>query len=172
MTDEVNKRLCYSKIESQMTEFKIGISNFSSSDINMNVIHDIMRTLVAMSNTIDSKDKEGFVIVGIADSREAYDNWHTVYKEQAVINNQHYIPGVTKEAEKLCGSTDSYLRRLRTLIDAENISGKLKEYILETFELFDYYGVELLVFKSKHMVEISTYDGIKYVRHSNETVKM
>lgn len=172
MTDEVNKRLCYSKIESQMTEFKIGISNFSSSDINMNVIHDIMRTLVAMSNTTDSKDKEGFVIVGIADSREAYDNWHTVYKEQAVINNQHYIPGVTKEAEKLCGSTDSYLRRLRTLIDAENISGKLKEYILETFELFDYYGVELLVFKSKHMGEISTYDGIKYVRHSNETVKM
>lgn len=172
MTDEIDKRLCYSRIECQMTEFKIGISNFSSSTVNMNVIHDIAHTLVAMANTVNAKDKEGLVILGIADTKRNYDDWHNEYNAQAVISNQHYIPGVTKEAEKLYRSTDRYYRELRKLIEQEKISTKLKEYILETFEPVDYHGVELIVFRSKYMNEISTCDGIKYIRHSNETRPM
>lgn len=168
-TDIIDKRLSYSRIERQMTEFKIGVSDFASKSINMRVINDIAMTLVAMANTVDAAE-EGLVIVGIADSRAAYDNWYAVFKEQAVINNQHYIPGITKEAEKLYGSTDKYYRKIRKLIENEPISPRLKEYILESFRPFDYYGVELLIFKSKNMGEVSLYDGVKYVRHSNETI--
>ncbi len=171
LQDEIDKRLGYSKIERQMTEFKVGISDFSSTSVNMNVIHDIAKTLVAMANTTSAKE-EGLVVLGVADSKEAYDSWYSTYKEQALINNQHYIPGITKEAEKLCGSTDSYYRRIRKLLDTEPISEKLKEYILETFEPFDYHDTELLVFKSKNIGETCFYNGVKYVRHSNETVRV
>lgn len=171
MTKEIDKRLRYSKIERQMTEFKIGISDFTSPSINMNVIHDIAKTLVAMSNCNDAKE-EGLVIAGIANSKKAYDDWYAIYNEQAIINNQHYIPGITKEAIKLCGDTDAYYRKLRKLIENEPISSKLKNYILQTFEPYDYHGVELIIFKSKNVGEISLYDGIKYVRQSNETIKI
>lgn len=171
ITKEIDKRLRYSKIERQMTEFKIGISDFASSSVNINVINDIARTLVAMSNCNNVKE-DGLVILGIANSKKAYDDWYAIYKEQTLINNQHYIPGVTKEAEKLYGNTDIYYRKLRKLIEAEPISSKLKDYILQTFEPYDYHGVELIIFKSKNVGEISLYDGIKYVRQSNETVKV
>lgn len=124
----------------------------------MNVINDIAKTLVAMSNCCNAKE-EGLVIIGIANSKNAYDNWYAVFKEQAIINNQHYIPGVTKESEKLFGSTDAYYRRLRKFIENEPISTKLKDYILQTFEPYDYHGAELIVFKSKNVGEISLYDG-------------
>lgn len=171
MTKEIDKRLRYSKIERQMTEFKIGISNFTSSSINMNVINDIAKTLVAMSNCSNAKE-EGLVIIGIANNKKAYDDWYAIFKEQAIINNQHYIPGVTKESEKLFGNTDAYYRKLRKFIQNEPISTKLKDYILQTFEPYDYHGVELIIFKSKNVGEISLYDGEKYVRESNETVKI
>lgn len=171
MTDEIDKRLSYSRIESQMTEFKIGLSTFTSNSINMGTINDIAKTLVAMSNTNNAKE-EGLIIIGIADTKSSYDNWYNVFKEQAVIINQHYIPGISKEAIKLYGDTDKYYRKTRILIENEPISTKLKEYILETFEIFDYHGVELMIFKSKNMGETCLYNGIKYVRYSNETVKI
>jgi len=92
---------------------------------------------------------------------------HVIYRisvnEQTLIN-QHYIPGVTKEAEKLYKNTDTYYRKLRKFIENEPISAKLKEYILETFEPLDCHGVELIVFRSKNMGEIGLYDGEKYVQ--------
>lgn len=80
---ELDKRLSYSRIELQMTEFKIGISDFSSNKINIQCIHNIARTLVAMANTDNTQ--EGLVIIGIADSRKSYLDWHETYREQPVI---------------------------------------------------------------------------------------
>ena len=168
---EIDKRLSYSKIELQMTEFKICISNFKATNFNFECIHDISRTLVAMANMSGVKE-EGLVIVGIANDKAAYDNWHQVFKEQPTIINQHFVPGITPEAKKLFGNTDEYYRKLRKALNNEPISEKLKNYILENFEVIDYHDVELLVFRSTNIGEISSYDGIKYVRHSNETVKI
>jgi Protein of unknown function DUF262. len=171
MTQEINKRLSYAKIERQMTEFKVGISNFTSDTVNKNVIEDIAKTLVAMANSNNAKE-EGLIILGIANDRKSYDDWFNVFKEQAVINNQHYIPGITKEAQKLYGNIDLYYRRLREFFKNEPISPKLKKYVLETFEPFDYYDTELIIFRSKYMEEVSLYNGEKYVRNSNETIKV
>lgn len=168
---EIDKRLSYSKIERQLTEFKVCISNFNSQSINMNTIKDISKALVGMSNISDANE-EGIVIVGIADSSSAYKEWYKIFKEQAVIINQHYVPGISSEAKKLCGNTDAYYRRLRKLIECEPISDKLKTYILENFEPFDYHGVELMIFKSKNVGETSLYDKEKYIRNSNETIRV
>ena len=171
MTAEIDRRLGYSKVERQMTEFKIGVSNFTSSKVNKSVIHDVAKTLVAMSNTTNATNEMGFVIVGVADSKQAYDNWHSVFGDQAIMCNHHYVPGVTREACKLYTNTDQYYRALRQLIENEPISDKLKQYVLESFEPVTYRGAELIVFKSKNVGETSLYNGVKYVRRSNETVK-
>ena len=122
MSLEIDRRLGYSKIERQMIEFKIGISDFTASKVNKSVIHDIARTLVAMANTTNATDIIGYVIIGIADSKKAYNNWYSIFNEQAVICNQHYVTGITREACKLYDSVDQYYRTLRQLIENENIS--------------------------------------------------
>lgn len=177
ITADIKKRLNYSKIEQQMTEFKIGISDFSSSEINMDCIHRIARTLVAMANTNNGRDKEGFIIIGIANNRESYISWYNEYKEYANISNQHYIPGITCEASKLFHKTttnnsDEYLKTIRKLLSVEPISNKLKNYVLENLDIIDYYDIELVLIRSKNVGEVSLYDGIKWVRQGNETIKI
>ncbi len=173
-TKELDKRLSYSRIERQMTEFKIGVSDFRSSTFNLNVIADVAKTLVAMSNVSNARE-EGLVIIGIADNRQSYINWNSVFRSYPAIVNQHYVTGVSCEAKKLCGNTDSYYRKLRRLFENEPISSELKKYILETFEVVNYHDTEVVVFRSKSAADIgvpSLYDGVKYVRHSSETVKV
>ena len=171
MVNQIDKRLGYSKIESQMTEFKIGISDFKSDTVNQKVIDSIAQTLVGMSNT-SYGSQDGLLVIGIADNINSYKDWHNAFGDYAIVRNQHYVPGIQKEAEKLFGSVDIYYRKLREYITAQPISEKLKEYILETFEPVDYHDVQLIVFKSKNMGEIRLYDGTKFVRQSSETIKV
>ncbi len=151
-----------------MTEFKIGISDFTSTCVNQKVIENIAKTLVAMSNTVYNEE-EGLLIIGIADTQKTYCGWCSTYKEQPVIVNQHYIVGISAEAKKLCKNTDKYYRQFRYLIDQQPISAKLKEFVLETFAPYEYHGKEVLIFRSKHMGEVSLYDDKEYIRHASET---
>lgn len=167
---EIDRRLAESSIESQMTEFKIGISDFDSDEINQNVIHKIAKTLVAMANT--KQNESGMLILGITDSREAYHEWFDVYKSGAELVHGHYVPGITCEAHKLCGSSDAYYRKLRKLISAEPISDKIKEYILENYSLLNYHDREIIVIPSRNVGETSYYDGKKYVRQGNELIEI
>lgn len=173
---ELDKRLSYSKIELQMTEFKIGISDYRAAEFNYNCIHAITRTLVAMSNT-NNVNEIGYVLIGVADSSSAYEKWYQIFKEKAVIINQHYVPGVACEAEKIYGkshkaSEDSYLQALQKALSKEPVNVQLKNFILENIELIDYHGVDVVVLKSKNVGVVSTYDGCVYVRHGGDTIKV
>lgn len=167
----LDRRLSYSRIELQMTEFKIGITYFDSGKVNQKCVQQIAKTLVAMANNSNAKE-EGFVIVGVADSKESYEDWYDVFGTQPVIINQHYVPGITAEAHKSFNTVDKYFRSVRKLLNNEPISENLKSYVLEKFEVIDYHGVELLLLRSKNMGEVSLYGGTKYVRQSNETVRV
>ena len=65
--EEIEKRLGYSKFERQMTEFKIGLSNFDSKKFNPNKIMKVSKSLVAMEN-VSEPNEEGLIIVGVADT--------------------------------------------------------------------------------------------------------
>lgn len=176
LEEDIDRRLSYSKIEMQMTEFKIGISDFTSKQINSRCIHKIAKTLVAMANTNNTRDEIGYVIIGIADNKESYNEWHSVFKEYANVINQHYVPGIICEARKLYSNTtnvsaDKYIKTLREMIKLEPISQKLKDYILENFDLFNYHDVELVILRSKNVGETSLYNGVRFIRQGNETIR-
>lgn len=63
-----------------------------------------------------------------------------------------------------------YYRKVRRLINAEPISEKLKDFILQNFEIIDYYDKELMIFRSQDVDETSTYDKKKYIRYASETI--
>ncbi len=56
------KLLSLPPVESQMIEFKIGISYFTSGKVNTKVIEKIGKTLAAMANTKCSFMEEGYVV--------------------------------------------------------------------------------------------------------------
>lgn len=168
---EIDKRLCYSPIESQMTEFKIGISDFKTGEYNQTVVKKIAKTLVAMANVTNAAE-HGMIILGIADNREQYLDWRKIYDQPAQVIAQHYVTGVQAEASRLHRNMDGYYKFLRKEISNLNISHKLKNYVLETFRVIEYHDKQLIVFDVVYQDEISLYSGMKYVRHGNETVRV
>lgn len=171
LVSEITKRLCYSSIESQMTEFKIGISDFGTGRLNPEVIHKIAKTLVAMSNNTNARE-HGLLVLGIADNREQYDAWKACYSQSAEVVNQHYVPGVTAEAKCMRGSFDNYYHFFLNELAKEPISGKLKEYVVDTCQQLLFHGHDLIVLDAAYQGEISYYNDEKYVRQGNSTIKV
>lgn len=131
---EIDKRLKYSTIERQMTEFKIAVSNHTSSNkLNTHCMERIEKTLVAMAN-VENPLEIGMIVIGIADSRDAFIEWRKVYHQNANLVGQHYVPGVTAEAKKLYGNTDQYFRSIAQSIRMSKMSDKLKEFVLQHME--------------------------------------
>lgn len=165
--EEIEKRLGYSKFERQMTEFKIGLSNFDSKKFNPNTIMKVSRALVAMAN-VSEPNEEGLIIVGVADTFDSYRKWKNEYNATGFVCGQHCITGIEGEAKKMFGSIDNYIREVRKKISAQKITDELKNYVLEHFETVNFYGRTLLVFRVKSAPG-SRYEDEKFIRHGNES---
>lgn len=170
LTDDIEKRLSYSKFERQMTEFKVGLSNFDSKKFNPHAIMKVSRSLVAMANVSEPKE-EGLIIVGIADTFDSYEKWKNEYNTTGFICSQHYVTGIEEEAEKMFGGVDNYIREVRKKISAQTISDDLRNYVLEHFETVNFYGRTLLVFRVKSILG-SRYENGKFVRQGNESTSV
>jgi hypothetical protein len=77
--------LSLSSIETQMVDFKIGLTYFKDGDWNCDEIDKIGKTLVAMANTNNVHQDVWYVIVGIADNEKAYEDWKSVYDKPCAI---------------------------------------------------------------------------------------
>ncbi|MDE7327678.1 MAG: ATP-binding protein, partial [Lachnospiraceae bacterium] len=85
----LEKLLSLSPVESQMVEFKIGISYFTSGKVNTKVIEKIGKTLVAMANTKCSFMEEGYVILGGADRPSSCHQWKAASGETQFVYGAH-----------------------------------------------------------------------------------
>lgn len=166
----VKKLLSFSKIEQQMVEFKIGITFFDSGKVNSEVISKIAKTLVAMSNTKCDIADSGYVIIGIADNSQSCNDWESYYHEKPIVFGSHQIVGITREALTHFNGIDGYGRAIVNLLKKEPINDELKQYILSNHHIFEFYGKDLLIFKSRKMHSQSTYDGKSYIRNGCNTI--
>ena len=165
----LEKLLSLSSIESQMVEFKIGITFFENGKINKNDITRIWKTLVAMANTKCTTQQEGYVIIGVANNKQSYENWKRIYNESAVIFNKHRIVGITGEATANFTDEDKYESRLTELIRDSKISEPLKEYILSNYRMVNFKGKTLVLLPATKQDGLSYYDNKFYVREGTQT---
>lgn len=161
--------LSMSIIESQMVEFKIGITYFESGEINDKEIKKICRTLVAMANTDCKRQKEGYIIIGIANNLSSCNKWKNIYKEMPLTYGTHKIVGISGEATKYFEDEDLYERRFCDLIKKEPITESLKEYVLSNLRIADFKGKNLLLLPSIKQNEICYYDNKYYIREGSKT---
>ena len=166
----LERLLSLSVIESQMCEFKIGITFFENGKVNSREFKKICQTLVAMSNTKCKYQEEGYVIVGIANNLNSCRNWEKVYGEPAMRYGNHYVVGITKEATTYFREPDEYARHVGDLIKKESITESLKTYILSNMRVAEFHGKLLLLLPSMEQDEPCYYEGEFYIREDSKTI--
>lgn len=166
---EIKKRLSKSSIESQMTEYKIGISDFDTGTVKDETIHRIAIALSAMANT--KSDEKGYVIIGIANNSTAGKKWQNSYGIKSLICNGHYVTGVNEEAARYFHDVDCYLNSIRKYLTAEPLDIELKEYILSNFREIDFDDKKLILIPSKNLDHVVKYNNIVYIREGNSSIK-
>lgn len=154
--------------ESQMYDFKIGVYDFNTQKINKKCVSKIIKTLTAMSNT--SKEKEGFIIIGMADDESAATKFKSFYGDSTVVCGKCFLSGINAEVEKFCkGNYDLYTRMLINAIKQEPISDEVKDYILSNCSLEHVNEKIFFVLSYNNSEEPVLYDGKYYVRHGSST---
>lgn len=166
----LEKLLSLSSIELQMVEFKIGITYFTSGEINEKEIKKICRTLVAMANTNCRFQKDGYVIIGIANDQKSCDDWKSIYKDTPVTYGFHKIVGITKEATAHFTDVDNYERTFSSLIKKEPITESLKTYILSNLRVVDFKGKNLMLIPSIKQDEVCYFNNKFYIREGSKTI--
>lgn len=166
----LEKLLSLSNIESQMIEFKIGISYFENGEVNEKEIVKICKTIVAMSNTNCDHQDKGYIIIGIANNRQSCNNWKEKYKEMPLSYGNHKIVGITKEATTHFIDVDCYERKFGDLIKNKPITASLKTYVLSNFRTVDFKEKILLVIPVVKQDEICYYNNEFYIREGSKTV--
>lgn len=162
--------LSLSAIETQMVEFKIGLTYFENGELNNHEIEKIWQTLVAMSNTDYKKQPDGYVIVGVANNNVSCENWRNVYKEVPLTYGSHKVVGITKEATTHFFDEDHYEQRVKELIKNSLMSEPLKEYVLANYRLVNFHDKTLLLLPATKQDTSSYYDNKFYVREGTSTV--
>ena len=110
------------------------------------------------------------IVIGIADNKDAYDAWKSVYHKNAILVEQHYVTGIADEAMKLYGSVDQYFRSVAQSIRDSKMSEDLKSFVLQHMEVVNFHGKEVLVLYSFRESE-SLFNGTKWIREGNATVE-
>ncbi len=167
---EIKHRLSLSDFESAMVEFKIGMIKIGTGNTDKDFIDKIGKTLVAMANS--PVDKEGYLILGIADNESAARNWEKEYQKTSLKYGNHYVVGIEDEALCKYGKIDDYQRAIVDLLKNQPISADLKQYILSNIQIINFYDRKLVLLKSKRQNEDSFYNNEKYIRNGESTVKV
>lgn len=158
-------------IEEQMIDFKIGFCNLTDrANYNKECLSKIVKTLTAMVNT--HPDKNGYVIVGIADKKEDADKHSELYDEEYRIYNHHYITGINSEMKKQSMSPDVYWEKIRKEIEKEPISPEMKSIILINMRELKYFEKDVILFDVRSNGSPQMYDGKYFERNASSVVEV
>ena len=163
--------LSLSSIETQMVDFKIGMTYFKDGDWNCDEIERIGKTLVAMANTNNVYQDVGYVIVGIADNEKAYEDWKSVYDKPSAIYGRHHIVGIHEEACRHYKNIDEFVRVFSTKLANLDISKDILEYTLANMRVADFCDKDLLILPVCHTGN-GKYKGLKYRREFSKNVQI
>lgn len=153
---EIDEVLSSSLVENSHVEFKVGISDFLTNEVTDKSKKRFIKGLERLAYASGTR----YLIIGIADNSESYNNWFASYQKFPVSINRHYVTGIEDEAMRIFRNVksiaiDRYQQYLDTIIDSGDISAELKKYIKTHHQTVTYHDKELLVFKFEDTLSIN-----------------
>lgn len=151
--------------EHQMFDAKVGISLFPSGKLNTKCLDKIIKTLVAMANT--KPEEVGYVILGIADNKEAADSHKRNYKVNYNCYGNFFITGIDAEVKQYRGGLDNYMQTVKRAIEHAPLQRAFQDYILKNYSVVQYGEKTLMILSCKATETPMTYDKNYYVRYGS-----
>lgn len=173
LRNEIINRLNLASVETQFTEFKVGLTCFNCPQrikhlegrLNFKNVSKIAKVACAMANE-RIRRAVGMIIIGVADNEDSYQDWRDNYKQRAYKYQGHRVVGIDAEARVYYKTIDNMLRALKERIDTEPISDEMKEN-LKHYDLISIQNKTLIVFSITAKCW-QLYDGKKYVREGSD----
>lgn len=144
---EVIELLKRADTEKQIYDFKIGMTDLRTGELNLNVVPKCVKTLTAMANT--KPNEEVFIVFGISDKDSDAIDFKNFYKVDPVKYNNYYVTGITEEATKCFGSIQNYIKKIKNLVEKEDVLQSVIFDILTSIDTLKYNNQTLLVMKLK-----------------------
>jgi uncharacterized protein with ParB-like and HNH nuclease domain len=161
-----------SRTEQKSYDFKMGFCLLNEEkSLNKNLIDKVIKTLTAMTNSIEG---ECTVIVGVAESEDDAKAHESKFKRSYIKYGSKFIVGIESEASYLYSGVDPYLKIIKDYISSsKKISESFKKQILNKLSNFTYKEKEILIFRAERGSDPETYDGKYYERNlsHNEEIK-
>ncbi len=154
----------HAETEEQMYDFKVGITDFKRNKFNKACISKIVETLTAMVNT--KPLEEGYILLGIPNNDD--DAFFISKKLNTTIEycKNYKILGIKDEANLYYHDVDSYLKKIKDIIESEPISDSFKNEILTSCHPIEYKDKLLYMFVCSSSDPIY-YDKKLYVRYGS-----
>lgn len=158
-------------VETQMVEFKVGITTLTQNTLNKSVIMKSVQSLIAMSNTV--LDEPVYVILGIADNEKSANDFKKHYSTSIVGFGNCLITGVDSEVERYFnGSLDNYVQQIQNIIYSSPIRERIKNSISSKIKIIKVCGKTLVVLQFKNQNCPSNYDGAFWLRTFNNNKRI
>ncbi|MEG1837634.1 MAG: DUF262 domain-containing protein [Synergistaceae bacterium] len=163
--------LAASGSEQQMYDFKMGITDLDKGSRNKGCVSKIVKTLTSMANT--QPNKEGVVIIGVADNLKAAKMHQSHYGSGWLEVNKCYVTGIDDELKKYWNnSVDKYTSYLEQVIAEEPVQDDVRSQILRNYEIIEYQGKTLIIMKCKNSGHSFTYDREFFEREGSSLKKV
>ena len=159
-------------VESQMYDFKMGLTTLSTGIRNDECISKIVKTLTAMANT--NPDKEATIVIGIANDEEDARQFSQYYSTNCVRVANCYVTGIDDEIKKFWKNRDAYFTYIKDKIAMEGTraSEEVVGLILRNFYPIVYQERTLVILTLRNPGKPLAYDKILYERHGSHNVKI
>lgn len=158
-----------SGIETQMFDFKLGLTTLKTGSHNNECVSKMVKTLVAMGNTMP--DKEATIIIGVANDFQSAKLFKQHYNSNWIKTAECYVTGIDEEIKKYWKNKEEYYDFIKNMIEKEPVPSEVSGQILRNFQPVNYEDKTLIILSFKNMGNPVAYDSIFYERHgSHNTV--
>lgn len=162
--------LSASGVESQMYDFKLGITVLETGKRSVECISKITKTLTAMANT--NPEEDGVILIGVANDIIAAKNHKKHYNVNWIEVGRCFVTGVDCEVKKYWKNLEEYIQFIKREISKQKIQDDVKSQILTNFKVVSYEEKTIIVIKCKNNGHSFTYNNAFYERRGSNTEKV
>ncbi|WP_162300618.1 GmrSD restriction endonuclease domain-containing protein [Anaerosacchariphilus polymeriproducens] len=162
-TTELETLLRQSKTENSQYDFKQGIHDLKTGELNEGLINKIFKTLTAMGNS--EKGAVGYVILGVADNENDEMKISTQYDTKSVKVGNFFVSGLEGEIDAYYkGNTDKYFSMIKSVLEKQPLTEHYRRQIGSKIRLVDYFGKTVIIIKIVNDNGAVMYDNNYYTR--------
>lgn len=174
---QLENLLSKSIIEGSLYDFKMGFHSVSGKNSDKKFNEDLLKKCIKILTAEVNKGPhtKGYVIIGVAESKETADNYHNIYKSnyKRFRDTKFFITGLQDEIKLYHQDDgDTYIREIKKVIKKEPLDAKYINYILANMKLISYYDKLILVLELQSFDEPVIYDNGLYKREGNDTLRV